>query len=141
MKTVKGKQVPTCTCKDMYTGSTCNRCKDKNMQFPGCHTLKTQQLLSETSQSKAERYQTNRSNLISQKCWNAIPPSLDTFEDLKYNGEARISGVYSLSEINNKISLGRYSKANGKHSNCLFGEVSAIVQSVLLVVLLLYFTF
>ena len=53
-----------------------------------------------------------------------IPPSFDTYEDLKYNGQAKLSGIYSLSEINNKISLGSLTRKNKSYMDCLMGQVN-----------------
>ena len=126
MSTVKGKQIPVCKCKDIYTGHTCNKCKDSSMQFPGCHTLKTPELYSETMMEQAARFQSARNDMLVQKCINAIPPTLDTFEDLKFDGQAKLAGVFSLSEINNEIDIGRLAKSSNAYTKCLFGNVSPL---------------
>jgi hypothetical protein len=95
----------------MYSGLTCNKCKDKNMQFPGCHTPKTKELVSETYQSQILKTAGAQSRL-KQKCKNSIPPSFDTYEDIRYSGQARLAGIHSLSDINSKISLGEFINAN-----------------------------
>jgi hypothetical protein len=94
------------------------------MRFPGCHTPKTHELVSESFQGSISRYQSVANEKLKQRCSNAIPPSVDTFEEIKYNGEARISGVYSLSKINNKIDIGRIGKTNKEYVDCLSNNVS-----------------
>ena len=67
------------------------------MQFPGCHTPISRVSKDENAESAAS---------ISQKqCSNTIPPTLDTYKDLEYNGEAALSGIYSLSFQNKMIKL------------------------------------
>ena len=94
------------------------------MQFPGCHTPKSHELETESMQGSVARYQSVTNDKLKQKCINAIPPSVDTYEQIKYNGEARLSGVFALSDINNQINLGKLGKLNHKFSNCMFNNVS-----------------
>jgi hypothetical protein len=124
IKTDKGKSIPTCNCSPLYSGTRCNHCKNLEMQFPGCHTPITHELVSESMQGSIARYQSVANEKLKQRCSNAIPPSIDTFEEVKYNGEARISGVYSLSDINNQIDIGRIGKTNKQYVNCLSNNVS-----------------
>lgn len=92
-------------------------CKDKTMQFPGCHTPRTQELLTESMQGSVARYQSVTNDKLKQRCTNAIPPSVDTFEQIKYNGEARLSGVFSLSDVNNQIDIGSIGKSNKPYTS------------------------
>jgi hypothetical protein len=69
-------------------------------------------------QNKIEAYKTARSSIANQ-CKNPVPNSLDTFEDLKYNGEASLSGTFSLSQSNNKIEIGSFGADNSRYYSCL----------------------
>jgi hypothetical protein len=109
----QNKNVPTCVCQDLYDGKTCNLCKDKAMQFPGCHTPRLKALQKENI-DKIE-------SLSQQECINGIPPTLDTYEDLKFNGESKLSGIFSLSEINQKIKLSLDGSTKTKFNDCLQG--------------------
>ena len=117
LKSTMGKQIPTCKCKDTYTGPSCNKCKISSMQFPGCHTPKTTKLISESAKELMTTVNKLKKDRIKQQCKNTIPPTVDTFEHIRYNGEATISGVFSLSEINNEIGLTMLNKASMEYKN------------------------
>ena len=121
---MKGKQIPSCSCGEMYAGYTCDKCKNPKMQFPGCHTLKSNELESETSMKSIANYAKFRDEHLRQKCKDAIPPTLDTFDQLRYNGEISLSGLYSLSEINKEIGLFSLNEGNRDYTKCLAGRVS-----------------
>lgn len=93
------------------------------MQYPGCFALKEVQ--GGTGFKVKGELNTQSASKVSYTQWeNVIPPSLDTYENLKYNGEARLSGVYSLTKTNNKISIGDLVDTNQKTISCLQGEVN-----------------
>lgn len=117
MKTLNGKSIPSCNCNPLYAGTRCNLCKDRSMQFPGCHTARSHELVTESMQGSIARYQSVTNDKLKQRCTNAIPPSVDTYEQIKYNGEARLSGVFSLSDVNNQIDLGSIGKSNKQYTN------------------------
>ena len=121
MKTIKSKSIPFCNCTELYDGRTCNKCKNTNMQYPGWYALKDVKVEGDeksTSKSFNELMQSSYTE------WqNIIPPTLDTYENLKYNGEARVSGVFSLTNTNNKIEIGKLLDIDQKTISWLQGEV------------------
>lgn len=121
-KNIKSKSVPFCNCTELYDGRTWNKCKNSNMQYPGWFSLKEVEVVSSLA-SKNENT-LDASKISYTECQNIIPSSLDTYENLKYNGEARLSGVYSLTKTNNKINISNLVDMDQKSISWLQGEVN-----------------
>lgn len=92
------------------------------MQYPGWFSLKEVEVVSSLA-SKNENT-VDASKISYTECQNIIPSSLDTYENLKYNGEARLSGVYSLTKTNNKINISNLVDMDQKSISWLQGEVN-----------------
>jgi hypothetical protein len=69
------------------------------MQYPGCQTLKRSEMLNQIKSAKSNA----KDDMRASNCINSIPPILDTFDQLRYNSESKLSGIYSFSKANNEI--------------------------------------
>ena len=84
------------------------------MQFPGCHTPILKTLQDENDESSTDSSQ--------NQCKNTIPPTLDTYKNLEYNGMATLSGIFSLSTQNKLIKLNLDGGAKIRSTDCLQGN-------------------